>query len=142
VLVQGMMANRYMATFRDAILGWNKKLMAVADVVQVGDASDMQSGMGVISVLGCCGICSGLMLLGTNLRQGRRWHRRCVLKALKCLATLHAPLPNRDPSCLLKSSGRGLTLSPSSLAARRETSASCLRRRRGSRASTLTSGPC
>lgn len=36
VLVQGMMANRYMATFRDAILGWNKKLMAVADVVQVG----------------------------------------------------------------------------------------------------------
>ncbi|GBF96391.1 dynein heavy chain axonemal [Raphidocelis subcapitata] len=35
VLVQGMMANRYMATFRDAILGWNKKLMAVADVVQL-----------------------------------------------------------------------------------------------------------
>ena len=34
VLVQGMMANRYMATFRDAITGWNKKLMAVADVVQ------------------------------------------------------------------------------------------------------------
>ncbi|KAI8464229.1 MAG: flagellar alpha dynein [Monoraphidium minutum] len=34
VLVQGMMANRYMATFRDAILGWNKRLMAVADVVQ------------------------------------------------------------------------------------------------------------
>lgn len=34
MLVQGMMANRYMATFRDTILGWNKKLMAVADVVQ------------------------------------------------------------------------------------------------------------
>jgi hypothetical protein len=35
VLVQGMMANRYMATFRDAVLAWNRKLMAVADVVQV-----------------------------------------------------------------------------------------------------------
>jgi hypothetical protein len=35
VLVQGMMANRYMGTFRDTILAWNKKLMAVADVVQV-----------------------------------------------------------------------------------------------------------
>ena len=32
VLVQGMMANRYMATFRDEILGWNKKLMNVYDV--------------------------------------------------------------------------------------------------------------
>lgn len=32
VLVQGMMANRYMATFRDAITGWSRKLMAVADV--------------------------------------------------------------------------------------------------------------
>ncbi len=35
VLVQGMMANRYMATFKDPILGWNKKLMAVADVNQI-----------------------------------------------------------------------------------------------------------
>jgi len=35
VLVQGMMANRYMATFSDTILAWNKRLMAVADVVQV-----------------------------------------------------------------------------------------------------------
>jgi dynein heavy chain len=35
VLVQGMMANRYMDTFREAITGWNKKLMAVADVVQL-----------------------------------------------------------------------------------------------------------
>lgn len=35
VLVQGMMANRYMNTFRDDILGWNKKLMNVADVNQV-----------------------------------------------------------------------------------------------------------
>lgn len=35
VLVQGMMANRYMATFRDPITSWNKKLMAVADVVQL-----------------------------------------------------------------------------------------------------------
>eukprot|EP00798_Chlamydomonas_sp_ICE-L_P023007 gene23007-30199_t len=35
VLVQGMMANRYMNTFRDAILGWNKKLMNVADVNQI-----------------------------------------------------------------------------------------------------------
>lgn len=35
VLVQGMMANRYMATFRDPILSWNKKLMNVADVVQI-----------------------------------------------------------------------------------------------------------
>lgn len=33
VLIQGMMANLYMDTFRDPILGWNKKLMAVADVV-------------------------------------------------------------------------------------------------------------
>ena len=35
VLVQGMMANRYMATFREPVTSWNKKLMAVADVVQV-----------------------------------------------------------------------------------------------------------
>ncbi len=35
VLVQGMMANRYMSTFRDEILGWNKKLMNVADVNQI-----------------------------------------------------------------------------------------------------------
>ena len=35
VLVQGMMANRYMATFKEPILGWNKKLMNVADVVQI-----------------------------------------------------------------------------------------------------------
>lgn len=35
VLVQGMMANRYMNTFRDAVLSWNKKLMAVADVVAI-----------------------------------------------------------------------------------------------------------
>lgn len=35
VLVQGMMANRYMATFKDEILAWNKKLMNVADVNQV-----------------------------------------------------------------------------------------------------------
>ncbi|DBA86689.1 TPA: Dynein alpha chain, flagellar outer arm [Trebouxia sp. C0004] len=35
VLVQGMMANRYMNTFRDEILGWNKKLMNVADVNQI-----------------------------------------------------------------------------------------------------------
>lgn len=35
VLVQGMMANRYMNTFRDLVLGWNKKLMAVADVVAI-----------------------------------------------------------------------------------------------------------
>lgn len=35
VLVQGMMANRYMNTFRDQVLGWNKKLMAVADVVAI-----------------------------------------------------------------------------------------------------------
>ncbi|KAK9817742.1 hypothetical protein WJX72_001478 [[Myrmecia] bisecta] len=35
VLVQGMMANRYMNTFRDDILGWNKKLMNVSDVNQI-----------------------------------------------------------------------------------------------------------
>lgn len=35
VLIQGMMANRYMDTFREPILGWNKKLMAVADVVAI-----------------------------------------------------------------------------------------------------------
>lgn len=35
VLIQGMMANRYMDTFRDSILSWNKKLMAVADVVAI-----------------------------------------------------------------------------------------------------------
>jgi dynein heavy chain len=35
VLVQGMMANRYMNTFRDLVVGWNKKLMAVADVVAI-----------------------------------------------------------------------------------------------------------
>lgn len=40
VLVQGMMANRYMNTFRDDILGWNKKLMNVADVNQI--ASEIQ----------------------------------------------------------------------------------------------------
>ncbi len=34
-VVQGMMANRYMNTFRDEILGWNKKLMNVADVNQI-----------------------------------------------------------------------------------------------------------
>lgn len=33
--LQGMMANRYMNTFRDEILGWNKKLMNVADVNQI-----------------------------------------------------------------------------------------------------------
>lgn len=33
MLVQGMMANRYMATFRDEVTGWSRKLMAVADVV-------------------------------------------------------------------------------------------------------------
>jgi dynein heavy chain len=35
VLVQGMMANRYMKTFETEILGWNKKLMALADVNQI-----------------------------------------------------------------------------------------------------------
>lgn len=35
VLVQGMMANRYMATFQDDITGWNKKLGAVYDVVSI-----------------------------------------------------------------------------------------------------------
>ena len=35
VLVQGMMANRYMDTFRDEILGWNKTLASVADVTQI-----------------------------------------------------------------------------------------------------------
>lgn len=29
------MANRYMSTFRDDILRWNKNLMAVADVQQL-----------------------------------------------------------------------------------------------------------
>ena len=33
--MQGMMANRYMNTFRDEILGWNKKLMNIADVNQI-----------------------------------------------------------------------------------------------------------
>jgi len=35
VLVQGMMANRYMKTFEGPILSWNKKLMMVADVNQI-----------------------------------------------------------------------------------------------------------
>ncbi|KAK9867723.1 hypothetical protein WJX84_004647 [Apatococcus fuscideae] len=35
VLVQGMIANRYMNTFRDEILGWNKNLNGVADVNQL-----------------------------------------------------------------------------------------------------------
>ena len=35
VLVQGMMANRYMDTFRDEILGWNKTLASVADVTAI-----------------------------------------------------------------------------------------------------------
>ena len=35
VLVQGMIANRYMNTFRDDILHWNKSLMAVADINQI-----------------------------------------------------------------------------------------------------------
>jgi dynein heavy chain len=33
--VQGMMANRYMATFKDEIMGWNANLNAVADVTQL-----------------------------------------------------------------------------------------------------------
>lgn len=52
VLIQGMMANRYMDTFRDAILGWNKKLMAVADVVAI--VSEIQvSGHGGLPSLAC-----------------------------------------------------------------------------------------
>lgn len=35
LLVQGMMANRYMNTFKDEILGWNTKLNALADVNQI-----------------------------------------------------------------------------------------------------------
>ena len=35
VLVQGMMANRYMNTFKEPILSWNKKLMNTADVNQI-----------------------------------------------------------------------------------------------------------
>ena len=35
VLVQGMLANRYMKTFEEAITGWNRKLMMVADVNQI-----------------------------------------------------------------------------------------------------------
>lgn len=35
VLVQGMMANRYMATFRDQISSWAKRLMGVSDVVSI-----------------------------------------------------------------------------------------------------------
>ena len=33
--MQGMMANRYMNTFRDEITGWNKNLNGVADVNQL-----------------------------------------------------------------------------------------------------------
>lgn len=33
--MQGMMANRYMATFKDEIMGWNANLNAVADVTQL-----------------------------------------------------------------------------------------------------------
>jgi len=32
---QGLVANRYMNTFREPILEWNRKLNAVADVVQL-----------------------------------------------------------------------------------------------------------
>eukprot|EP00899_Mesostigma_viride_P003607 jgi/Mesvir1/13247/Mv18980-RA.1 len=35
VMVQGMMASRYVATFQDEVTGWNKKLATVADVVQI-----------------------------------------------------------------------------------------------------------
>lgn len=35
VVVQGMMANRYMKTFEEPILTWNKKLNTVADVNQI-----------------------------------------------------------------------------------------------------------
>ncbi len=35
VQVQGMIANRYMVTFKDEILGWQKKLNDVADVNQI-----------------------------------------------------------------------------------------------------------
>ncbi|KAI3429649.1 hypothetical protein D9Q98_005734 [Chlorella vulgaris] len=35
VLVQGMMASRFVAAFRDEVQAWNKKLNAVADVVQL-----------------------------------------------------------------------------------------------------------
>lgn len=44
VLIQGMMANRYMDTFREPILSWNTKLMAVADVVSL--VSEIQVGLG------------------------------------------------------------------------------------------------
>lgn len=44
VLIQGMMANRYMDTFREAILGWNKKLMAVADVVAIASEIQVSNG--------------------------------------------------------------------------------------------------
>lgn len=53
VLIQGMMANRYMDTFRDSILSWNKKLMAVADVVAI--AGEIQVG-----VRDACAATSGL----------------------------------------------------------------------------------
>ena len=33
--LQGMMANRFMSTFRDDILAWNRRLNGVADVVQL-----------------------------------------------------------------------------------------------------------
>jgi dynein heavy chain len=35
VQVQGMIANRYMNTFKDEILGWQRKLNDVADVNQI-----------------------------------------------------------------------------------------------------------
>lgn len=35
LLPQGMLANRFMATFREDITGWHRRLNAVADVVQL-----------------------------------------------------------------------------------------------------------
>jgi len=49
VMVLGMMANRYMKTFEERILGWNKKLMMVADVNQ--ELSEIQRTWGYLESL-------------------------------------------------------------------------------------------
>jgi hypothetical protein len=81
VLIQGMMANRYMDTFRDPILGWNKKLMAVADVVAVVSEVQVSIQQGLVSRLATYLRCQGLTTCVGAAVQKTVWvglsHVRC-----------------------------------------------------------------
>lgn len=98
VLVQGMMANRYMATFRETILAWNKKLMSVADVVQVGRVFDTSiASRSQLKVKGTVGE-AVVLPATTNLHFG----------ALTCQVHITATLYNRCLSRSANPTGRGL----------------------------------